>query len=164
MTTTSTERPAGSVLGVRIDAVDWDTAINKISQWASAKESRYVCICNAHSCVTAEQDPGFAQALANADIATPDGAPVAWMLRRQGFRNQQRINGPDLMWRYCEQAARQNEAIYLYGGTPETLDLLQYRLKEAFPSLHIAGAWSPPFRPLTEEENAADIARINGSG
>ena len=86
-------------------ALDWDTAIGKIDQWARAKESRYVCRCSARSCVTAEQDPNFAWAVANADIVTPDGAPVAWMVRKQGFPDRQRINGPDLMWRYCEQAA-----------------------------------------------------------
>jgi N-acetylglucosaminyldiphosphoundecaprenol N-acetyl-beta-D-mannosaminyltransferase len=86
------------------------------------------------------------------------------MMRRLGFPNQQRINGPDLMWRYCEQAATRGEPIYLYGGMPETLDLLQHQLKRAFPGLLIAGAWSPPIRNLTEEEDEADVARINASG
>ena len=86
------------------------------------------------------------------------------MVRRLGFRNQQRINGPDLMWRYCEQAVARGEAIYLYGGMPETLDMLRHELQKAFPGLRIAGAWSPPFRPLTKEEDEADVVRINASG
>lgn len=164
MLATTTARCTAPVLGTPIDVLDWETAIGRISQWAAAKESRYICICNAHSCVIANQDRDLGRSLANADTATPDGAPVAWMMRRLGFPNQQRINGPDLMWRYCEQAATRGEAIYLYGGMPETLDLLQHQLKRAFPGLLIAGAWSPPIGTLTEEEDEADVARINASG
>jgi N-acetylglucosaminyldiphosphoundecaprenol N-acetyl-beta-D-mannosaminyltransferase len=97
-------------------------------------------------------------------MATPDGAPVAAFLRATGFAGQQRINGPDLMWKYCEQAAERQESIYLYGGQPETLILLQRRLTARFPRLQIAGAYSPPFRRATVEEDEADVLRINCSG
>ena len=97
-------------------------------------------------------------------MATPDGAPIAWMLRRLGFKGQARINGPDLMWRYCKQAAQSAEPIYLYGGTLQTLDLLQRRLLEHFPTLKIVGAYSPPFRPLSEDEDATVVEAINDSG
>lgn len=157
-------RVTASVLGASIDVLKWDTALVRIGRWAMARESRYVCICNAHSVVTAGQDAQFRRILEDADMATPDGAPVAGMLRQSGFDEQQRINGPDLMWRYCEQAARRGECIYLYGGMPKTLELLQLRLKEAFPGLLIAGAFSPPFRAATAEEDEADVARINFSG
>lgn len=152
------------VLHAAIDAIYWDDALSRIAAWASHHESRYVCICNAHSVVTAGQDPAFGQVVAQADMATPDGAPVAWMIRKQGYPDQQRINGPDLMWRYCEQAAQRGESIYLYGGAPETLVVLQARLAQAFPALKVAGAWSPPFRSATPDEDAADVARINASG
>lgn len=164
MLSTPVVRHTVSVLRTPIDVLDWETAIGRIGRWARMNESRYVCVCNVHSCVTAEQDSHLNRVLADADTATPDGAPIAWMLRQLGSPDQQRINGPDLMWRYCEQAAARNESIYLYGGTPETLSMLQLRLKEAFPCLRIAGVWSPPFRALTEEEDETDVARINASG
>ena len=136
------------VLDAQIDAIDWGTALERIARWAQRRESRYVCICNVHSIVTASQEVDFRQVTNAADMAAPDGAPVAWMLRRLGFSDQQRINGPDLMWRYCELAAQTGQAIYFYGNTEKTLDLLQRRLLEAFPGLHIAGALSPPFRAI----------------
>lgn len=153
-----------NVLGASIDAIGWSSALSTISSWAANRESRYVCICNAHSVVTTSRDASFGQAIEQADMATPDGAPVAWMIRKLGFKDQQRINGPDLMWKYCEQAAQRSEAIYLYGGTPETLVILQQRLALAFPGLSVAGAYSPPFRALTAEEDAAAVDRINASG
>ncbi len=152
------------VLGVPIDVLGWDAALSRISTWAAARESRYVCICNSHSVVTAGQDAAFGRIIEAADMATPDGAPVARMLQILGSPAQQRINGPDLMWKYCEQAALRGESIYLYGGLSDTLALLQQRLKAAFPGLLIAGAYSPPFRLATAEEDEADVARINAAG
>ena len=164
-----------SVLGSNIDEISWPDAISFISIWASNVESRVVCICNVHSVVTASQDKAFNRVVQEADMATPDGAPVAWMLRRLGHTKQQRINGPDLMWRYCEavQAGNFNlqhgknlshrSSIFLYGSSEKTLTRLQEKLSVAFPDLNIAGAISPPFRTLTSDEDEAIVAQINES-
>jgi N-acetylglucosaminyldiphosphoundecaprenol N-acetyl-beta-D-mannosaminyltransferase len=157
-------RVGGSVIGTFIDAVNWDLAIGRIQEWALSSESRYVCICNAHSVVTASLEPEFHRVLAEADMATPDGAPVAWLLRRIGFANQARVNGPDLMLRYCAVAERAAEPIFLYGATQTTLDLLEIALMNKFPRLVIAGKVSPPFRELSMAEDDAIIAKINSSG
>lgn len=159
-----TPRRTGDVIGSAIDVLGWDEALERLLAWSRERTSRVVCICNVHSVVTARQDPAFAAVLRQAELCTPDGAPVAWMLRRLGHADQPRINGPDLMWRYAERAAAAGESIYLYGGTDETLQLLQQSLHAAFPGLRIAGAHSPPFRALTPEEDAAAVDAINASG
>lgn len=123
-----------------------------------------VCICNVHSVVRAWQETEFGRVVNEADMATPDGAPVAWMLRRLGHAGQQRINGPDLMWRYCEQAQLRGEPIFFYGGTEETLARMRVMLLAAFPGLKIVGAISPPFRALTPDEDATIVDQINASG
>lgn len=156
-------RVTGRVLGASIDAIVWDEALVRIQDWAARRESRYVCICNVHSVVTTSQDAEFGRVVNEADMATPDGAPVAWMLRRLGFAGQARINGPDLMWKYCEAAARA-EPVFFYGGMEATLATLRERLLMAFPGLKIAGMVSPPFRPLSMAEDAAMVAQINASG
>lgn len=153
-----------SVIGVPIDAIDWDTVLARIELWGRAHESRCVCVCSVHSVVTATRQPAFAHVLAAADMATPDGAPVAWMLRRLGVPGQRRINGPDLMIRYCELAMQTGTAIYLYGSTSETLTKLRKRLALEFPALRVAGAASPPFRTLTVQEDADHVREINASG
>lgn len=161
---TQSNRTQASVLGMPIDVLDWDTAIARIQRWADERSSRYVCITNAHSVVTGTEEASFAQVLKGADMVTPDGAPVAWMMRRLGHGAQERINGPDLMWRYMLKAAERGESIYLYGGTQSTLDTLQAVLRQRIPALKVAGAESPPFRALTPEEDAEAVARINASG
>lgn len=144
--------------------IDWQGAVSRIADWAAARESRYVCICNAHSVVTATDDTAFATAVLHADMATPDGAPVAWLISRQTGRKQERINGPDLMWRYISKAASGGESIFLYGATEDTLLALRARLAFEFPQLRVAGAYSPPFRQLTTEEDEYVVEMINTSG
>jgi N-acetylglucosaminyldiphosphoundecaprenol N-acetyl-beta-D-mannosaminyltransferase len=114
--------------------------------------------------ITTQQEPSFAAALSNADLALPDGMPVAWMLRHLGFPVQQRINGPDFTWEFCKLAAQSGISVYFYGGTEETLAKLNYALTTAFPSLQIAGTVSPPFRVLSEQEQQQAILDINESG
>jgi N-acetylglucosaminyldiphosphoundecaprenol N-acetyl-beta-D-mannosaminyltransferase len=152
------------VLDIGIHPLSWQQALDTVAQWSHERSSRYVCICNVHVVVTASREQEFGRIVREADMATPDGAPVAWMLRRMGSRNQERVNGPDLMLRYCEQAAARDEPIFLFGSTDETLSQLQIRLKQQFPKLVIAGAISPPFRKLSAEENDAIIEQINSSG
>ena len=153
-----------AVLGVDIDRLDYATAVEQISSWGRRRQSRYVCICNVHSVMTARDDPELEQALPQADMATADGAPIAWFMRRQGASEQRRVCGPDLMWQYCQHAARQGESIFLYGSTPPTLDALAARLTTRFPGLRIAGSYSPPFRPVTEAEDTEIVDLINDSG
>ena len=81
-----------------------------------------------------------------------------------GHAGQQRINGPDLMWKYCEQAQYRDESVFFYGSSEATLALLKTKLLSAFPTLKIAGVISPPFRTLTSAEDMAIIEQINTSG
>jgi N-acetylglucosaminyldiphosphoundecaprenol N-acetyl-beta-D-mannosaminyltransferase len=157
-------RTTAPVIGAAIDVLDWSIALERIGAWAAARQSRYVCIVNAHSVVTASRDTAFGAAIAQADMATPDGAPVAWMLRRLGHRTQRAVSGPDLMLRYCEHAAASGEAIFLLGGQEGTLAKLQAALTRRYPGLVIAGAISPPFRPLSAREDEEIVAAINASG
>jgi N-acetylglucosaminyldiphosphoundecaprenol N-acetyl-beta-D-mannosaminyltransferase len=158
------QRKGHSVLGASIDALNWDEALEKIVTWGERRESRYVCICNVHSVVTTTQDQGFRQAVNDADMATPDGAPIAWSLRRFGFSGQDRINGPDLMWRYLAEAERLGQKVFFYGSSDPTLSKLASVLAKRFPALRIAGMHSPPYRELTPEEDEQETAMINDSG
>lgn len=157
-------RTCGDVLGAQIDALSWNDALDQLFVWARARSSRYVCICNVHVVVTASRNAAYLQIINSADMATPDGAPVAWMLRRQGFARQTRISGPDIMSALCARCAAQGVPVYFYGSTNATLAALEQRLRTRFPKLQIGGMESPPFRMLTAEEDQHATERINGSG
>jgi N-acetylglucosaminyldiphosphoundecaprenol N-acetyl-beta-D-mannosaminyltransferase len=69
------------------------------------------------------------------------------------------------MARYCERSAQTGTKMYLYGGRNQgALVELALRLRHRFPGLRIVGGYSPPFRALTDEEQAFVIDDINRSG
>lgn len=158
------QRNGQAIMEAFIDAMSWDDAVGQITRWGAARESRYVCICNVHSVVTTTQDVEFKIAVNNADMATPDGAPIAWALRRLGYPQQERINGPDLMLKYLAEAERLGQVVFFYGSTESTLVKLRAALAQRFPRLRIGGTHSPPFRPLSREEDEAIVDMINGAG
>lgn len=151
------------VLGAFIDALSWGDAIRQIVAWGAARESRYICICNVHSVVTTTLDSDFKMVVNEADMVTPDGAPVAWALRKLGFPVQERINGPDLMWKYLSEAERLGQNVYFYGSTDETLAKLRSSIDKHFQRLHVVGMYSPPFRPLSLLEDESVVEIINRS-
>ncbi len=112
----------------------------------------------------AYDDRAYRDLVNAADLVTPDGMPLVWMLRALGVCGQGRVYGPDLMIHVCQAASEQGVPVGFYGGHPETLPLLTTNLRARFPALHVAYAYSPPFRPLTEEEDAGVVEAINRSG
>lgn len=158
------QRQRGKVIGVPIDALSWDETLARLTDWAASRKSRYVCLCNVHSIVTAYQDAGFLTLLSAADMATPDGAPVAWTLRHKGFPDQQRISGPELMWRLCAEAQARGIAVGLFGASPETLEKVVAALIEGHPGLRVPYTFAPPFRALSADEDRSICDAINASG
>lgn len=151
------------VLAAPIDVICWEDAIGRLVAWGGERRSAVVCICNVHMAVTTRSDPVLAGVLAEAEMVTPDGAPIAWSMRRAGFDFQERINGPDLMWRYLAEAERLGQVVFFYGGQEETLELLSKAILFAYPNLQIGGMVSPPFRTLTAEEDQAYVDQINAA-
>jgi len=143
--------------------VSFGQAQDQVLAWARARKSRFVVLANVHVVVTATQDATFCRTVAAADLATPDGAPVAWVLRRLGHPRQDRVSGPDLMWALLGRCAAEGLPVYFYGSTPKTLVALMACTAQTFPALKIAGFESPPFRPLSAQEDDAAVQRINTS-
>lgn len=159
------------VAGVRISATSYDGVVRQCADWISTKRenrgtvaAHYICVTSVHGIVTARSDRRFRDILNRADLATPDGMPVVWAMRSLGRKNQNRVYGPDLMLRLCESAEVRGHRIFLYGGRPEVLPQLAERLQVKMPALNIVGMYSPPFRPLTPEEDRVVVRQIRESG
>jgi N-acetylglucosaminyldiphosphoundecaprenol N-acetyl-beta-D-mannosaminyltransferase len=148
------------VIGVAVHHIGRHQAIARIMNWARQFESRYVCFCNAHSAVLASKDEAHRRAMAEADLVTADGAPIAWTMSAKGRRLQRRVDGPDTMLALCRAAAHQGVRVGLLGSTPEVLAQLSRNLKRHAPGLEITYAFSPPFRALTPQEDDAMCADI----
>jgi N-acetylglucosaminyldiphosphoundecaprenol N-acetyl-beta-D-mannosaminyltransferase len=166
------------VLGVGISTTSYEEVVRVCEAWISQRRSwtdggepsqaislsHFVCVVSVHGVITARDDRDFHNVLNNADIATPDGMPLVWALRSFGESAQQRVYGPNLMLHLCAMAARVGARVFLYGGRPDTLAALQTYLGKRFPELRICGVFSPPFRPLTPEEDKEIRNTIRQSG
>lgn len=158
-----------SVLGIGVSRTNYKECTELIIK--SAKLHRYCAVAatNVHSITTGYLDPkGHGFALRHFTLVTPDGQPIRWALNLLRKRDEavmrDRVRGPQLMIDVCRRAEAENISIFLYGSTESVLEKLQSNLYKMFPKLIIAGAISPPFRPLTPEEDAAYIDQILSSG
>lgn len=153
------------LFGVGVSITTYDEACAVVLEAARQGVSAVVACQAVHAVVTASGDPDLRDKVNSFDLVTPDGQPVRWamnLLHRAGMR--ERVYGPELMLRLCRGAAEQGIPIYLYGGTPAVVEMLQQNLQRQFPGLQLAGSEAPPFRPLTSEEDGAMVERINASG
>ena len=153
-----------SVLDVRVDSTCYSDATAIVVKWAKLVESRYVCIANVHMVMEAYDSSEFADVVNNSDLVTPDGMPLVWMMRLKGQRDQQRVYGPTLMLHIMESAARENIPVGFYGSEPEVLESLIKRMQARYAGLNVAYSFSPPFSPMSPEEDPAVVEQINQSG
>ncbi|MEJ2668194.1 MAG: WecB/TagA/CpsF family glycosyltransferase [Deinococcales bacterium] len=160
----STQREGASVLGVRVDRTSYAEASQLVASWAGDGAARYVCVANVHTTIVARSDTDFRGVVNAADLVTSDGMPLVWMLRLLGARRAGRVYGPTLMLHICEEAARQGLEVGFYGGTPVAVRAMVTRLTQQFPSLRVSYAFAPPFRELTEAEDAAVVEDVLASG
>ena len=148
------------MLGVGISAINLDSAVAAVAEALECKTKGYVCVTGVHGVSEAQRDPAFRSILNHSFLTTPDGMPTVWMGRWQGFRQMRRVYGPDLMLRVCGLAQQRGYTHFLYGGAPGVAEALKARLEQRFPGLRIVGTYTPPFRPLTSEEEGELVRRI----
>ncbi len=151
------------VLGVHVSAVTMESAVAEIGRWIRDREPHYACVTGVHGVVECQDDPELLRIHNASGLTTPDGMPLVWASRQAGARSVRRVYGPDLLLAMGDAAAREGWSFFLYGGRSGIPERLAARLVARFPGLRIAGTWSPPFRPLTVEEDHALVDRINAA-
>jgi len=152
------------VINLPITALPLREQIEIILDWANHFESKTVCVANVHMLMEAHNKPAFATVLRNADMVSPDGMPLVWIMKLMGAYWQDRVAGMDILLSLCQLAPQRNTSLFFLGSTTETLEKMKEEISDKFPNLQIAGKESLPFRPLTEEEDRAIIQKINSSG
>ncbi|MCS7338277.1 MAG: WecB/TagA/CpsF family glycosyltransferase [Verrucomicrobiae bacterium] len=157
-----TALPRANVLGVGVHALNMPLALQAVVDALAHKRKGYVCVTGVHGVMEAQRDPQFRAILNRAFLNTPDGMPTVWVGRYQGLRHMDRVYGPDLMLAVCEYTRRSGHTHFLYGGAEGVGQQLKARLEERFPGIKVVGTYTPPFRPLNPEEEAALATLING--
>jgi N-acetylglucosaminyldiphosphoundecaprenol N-acetyl-beta-D-mannosaminyltransferase len=150
--------PRYNVLGVGISALTLAQARDLVVGVRGTVRRGYICLGTAHGLSEARADPALRKIFNESWLTTPDGMPLVWL----GPRGVGRVYGPDLMLAVCDAGRATGLTHYFFGGAPGAAEELRARLCTRFPKLTVAGTFTPPFRPLNEEEVAAlraDVAR-----
>lgn len=154
-----------NVLGVLVDAVDYDAVSGRLLAAARDRRPLAVTALAVHGVMTGVRDPAYAAVLNGLDVVTPDGQPVRWalnLLHRVGLADW--VSGPELTLRVLRAMAAEGLPVFLYGSTPETLVALARSLPRLVPGLRIAGLEPSRFRPAAPGEETVLARRIVDSG
>ncbi len=152
-----------SVVGVPLALIDYEHTLAWMDTMVAARARGYVCVCNVHTVMASDEDTELRLALAQSSFNVPDGQPLVWALGALGHRLGSRVYGPELMGRAFERASSTpGHRFYLYGGRNQgALVQLALNLRRRYPGVKIVGGYSPPHRPLTDEEEGAVVEEIN---
>lgn len=152
------------ILGVNLSITNMQEMINIIMSQLDELKGEYVCFSNVHTTVMAYEDAEYRHIQNSAFVALPDGSPLSYVQRMRGHKEAQRVAGPDFMSELWKATENTEVKHYFYGSSESTIESLRECLNKKYPGLKIVGMESPPFRPLTEEEDEEAIRRINESG
>lgn len=150
-------------IGTELDAITYEDVFGKIDGWLQDKEGRshHVACINAFCATLATENERLSRIYASADIAGPDGVPFVKWMRRALKRPCDRIAAPETILELAGHSEKTGYTFYLYGGHPDVVVKMKAYLEERFPHIRIVGYRSPPFRPLTAEEDERICAEIN---
>ncbi|MGA7854602.1 MAG: WecB/TagA/CpsF family glycosyltransferase [Candidatus Acidiferrales bacterium] len=153
------DAPNYNVLGVPVHCVRMSDVIAEMESWiASRYLTRYIAITGMHGVSESRKDSRFREILKSASLVVPDGMPLVWLARWHGHPISQRVCGSDLMEEFCKQTGSRYRHFF-YGGAPGVADDLAQSLRDRH-NIAIAGTYTPPFRPLTDEEEKDVAARV----
>jgi exopolysaccharide biosynthesis WecB/TagA/CpsF family protein len=159
------DRGRHNVLGVKINAVDYDAATERIVRAAKLCQPCAASALAVHGLMTGALDETQRHRLNQIDLLVPDGQPVRWALNRlHGCGLEDRVYGPNLMLEVCRRAAEEGLPIFLFGCDAATLDRLLKNLCERIPDLRIAGTRPSKFRTIDAAEKRALLREIQDSG
>lgn len=135
--------------------------VNSLIDLSKNKKSSYVCVCNAHMLIEANDSNDFSRVVNEADIVTPDGKPVAKAVEWLYSIEQPRVAGMDLIESLFMEIARKDLKVFLYGSTNDVLEKTVNKACKQFPELNVVGTLSPPFHQLSPDEDQLDVDTIN---
>lgn len=150
------------VLGVRVHAVQIPDVILQMASWIDAGQGcRYIAVTGMHGVSESQREPYFKKILNEADLVVPDGMPLVWLGKRHGYALRRRVYGPELMQVFCRETGSRYRHFF-YGGAPGVPEQLSAILQERY-GINVVGTYSPPFRPVSPEEDQEIIDHIHAA-
>lgn len=151
------------ILKTNINVTNMSDTIKYIGGHLDDLRGKYICVSNVHTTVMSYENEEYRKIQNSAAMALPDGAPLSSYSRRRGYKQAQRVTGPDLMLELFAVSREKGYRHYFYGATEETLQSMRKVIERDYPGMEIAGMYAPPFRTLTPQEDAGIVEKINNS-
>lgn len=151
------------VLGTRFSLLSYSDVMAQVMTWKKNSNKHFITMTPPHSVLLCHVDQELQRATREAALTLPDGVGIILASRLLDYPHKGRVTGPMLMLKLCDWGCKYKLRHYFYGGSISVADTLADKLSAKFPSLLVAGTYSPPFRKLTPNENAEVIERINTS-
>jgi N-acetylglucosaminyldiphosphoundecaprenol N-acetyl-beta-D-mannosaminyltransferase len=150
-------------LGIAVRALTYDDFFKFIESWISNKDGRshHVALINAFCAVSTLSDSRLSNIYKKADITVPDGMPFVYWIRALLKKRCHQFDASSILTNLIRRSFTKGYTFYLYGGHPDVLTKMKSGLESTYPSIKIIGCQSPPFRPLTVEEDNAVCDEIN---
>lgn len=160
---TPEKKHIANFLGIGVEALTYEEMFNKADHWLQDKKGRshHIACINAFCVTLTLKNERLAKIYNGADIAGPDGMPFVKWIRVFLKVPCDRFAAPDITLQFAERAKEKGYTFYLYGGAPDVVVEMKSYLEKRFPHINIVGHYSPPFRPLTEEEDKKIVDKIN---
>ena len=154
------------VLGIPVDCITMDGALNFAERLIDGgSKGQYILAINPEKVMVLLKDDALRTTFSQATILIPDGIGVVWASRLLGGHILERVTGTDIFLGLSRALSRNNHHSYYFLGSSEaTLRIISNRMQKDFPSIAVAGVYSPPFaREFTEKENTGIIDAINNT-
>jgi exopolysaccharide biosynthesis WecB/TagA/CpsF family protein len=149
------------VLGIHVSVTNLDHTVGAFAGWIERGERQLVCVTDMNALLHARADARLTEVYNTSGLTVPDGMPLVWAGQRAGFEEMDRVAGPDLLERVLAEAADRGWTQYFYGGAEGVAEELRERFQERHPALKVVGVECPPYRELTDAEDAETVARMN---
>ena len=151
------------ILNTNINVTTMQDTVDYLTENLENLRGNYICVSNVHTTMMSFRDSDYNVVQNSGAMALPDGKPLSIVCRARGFYDAGRVPGPDLMPKIFQISKEKGYRHYFYGGSQETLDKLKSELLRLYPWLNIVGMYSPPYRPLTQEEDLKAVSNINAA-
>jgi N-acetylglucosaminyldiphosphoundecaprenol N-acetyl-beta-D-mannosaminyltransferase len=151
-----------NVLGIGVSTTNLPAALSTLEDWIINGRKTYVCVTGVHGVMEAQKDAKLKEIHNQSGLTVPDGMPLVWAGKIYGHKNMGRVYGPDFMLEVCKVSVQRQYTHFLYGGKEGVAEKLKENLVKKFPGLSIVGTYTPPFRPLNEQEEEGLIQKVAG--
>lgn len=145
----------------QISRVNQKTALEYIKKSINNGKSGYICVSNARVAKQSNYDDEFCKIQNSSLLTVPDGKPLVWIAHNKGYRDVGQVAGNELFHGLLEMSGKNGFTHYFYGGTPDTIEKMKYRLGKDYPEVKLLGAEAPPFQPIEKYDIESIAQEIN---